>query len=1465
MSADISKSFHPGKRRGTPIPVAPPRIPTPMPVANNNNSANNKTASQAREQHNWVHPTSSVQDIPKLITKPTYRLLDNDVKTAWINPRLISKIDLEAIKTTEYIPPPERNMNGHYSHNISHQKQSQNHGRTAGAKEWENPVNERTKLHHRPAAMAAPTSHNSVPAPTQIAQDASSSARRRRATTSVARSKTTSGGMEPHSRSHIPMRAPKARPQTQKTAGQKNDKGGKGVVYQSAASCYVGAGIPTTVSTGVSSGGVSGVYGVYSETKYTFAVNGLPGNLAQASAAAAFFARAAQKLNLSSSPHRRKRYNSDDGDATGFCGVLQRSPPPVPPALLRRLGVREVTGVGKVKVMLRVSDPTGASPGDSGSSNSFFSLDKRKKQVTLIDPSCGGSAAPEDRRVGVAAPKMFAFDAIFSQDDSQTEVCSAALTDVIHAVINGMDGCLFCFGHAGLGKSYTMLGTPDSANTLGIIPCAISWLFKGINEQKLKTGARFSVRISAVEICGPTNQMRDLLSGYSNDSEQSPGVYLRDDPLFGNQPPHCELRVPTAEKAAHYLDAALEGRAPTREDSRDSHLLYTLHVYQYSVAGKGGVAGGRSRLHLIDLGNSERSKASGGIPLSGVGNILLAIFNGQKHLPYKENKLTHLLKDCLSSLTCHAAMIVHVSPRAQNYSDTLTTVQLASRIHRMRRRRIKFVSSAAGNGSGGSSGEEATRTTGTSSEPDPSSSDLSADTVIYVGPVDDATDGEHPPVYIPSLNSGDNRCSMSKALRGSSAEQRPSKSATSSRAEDKVLSHRPSIKTTCQSNKTSPGRTNSPKSSPNRVASSAKNKSEAKQPITGCSDEQWIDGPRISKSKVAEARHFIKEPCHIKKRETWIDGPMQQQSTPSTSDRAGYGYMDSHKKNMIRKWVEHQTSQIQKTRYGYGKVPDKPQKEQIKELTQFKTYDEEIVKPLDTKRTEIVEESVIRTGLKLNQVSNDSIPECREEREASRLEEDDQDDEEEEAVEIPPALPLIQPLSSREVSLESLDMLLKERMLSNAEYNNYQNSCYEDQEESEEDEILEIIEVEEPLEPVPTQDSCLQVTEEDIALCMGYSENPLPEVDQENPLDHPLRILSQENLTVVSTFTDSMSVYTDLERILPRHRYDSRYRTYDNDDYEDPDNPIQRNGNLDETTRKKFDQLAKLHELFTNRLAKANVANSETYQKQKQNQKSLSRCESLTFNEMLYGENQDNNSVYSEPAYIQEKFCENCKINMTRPSTAQNWYLDPFLSASTQDLSMVQTKPPQIGGRFQRYCHNNYSNFPRENLANLRHPDGASNPNLREESERVPGNGASAENERKPSFPNDSIVTQPSLPPPNSLPSVERMNRAVLSIESGITSIKLTHKSEGYDSGHDSTPRTSKHSPAAISRRAESGYDSVVRDSESSSIDSETSRISHNVHGRRGKCKHKHEKSFCSWFLNPFTCKYIDEPPETHF
>jgi kinesin family protein 26 len=65
-----------------------------------------------------------------------------------------------------------------------------------------------------------------------------------------------------------------------------------------------------------------------------------------------------------------------------------------------------------------------------------------------------------------------------------------------------------------------MLGSPEAAGTLGVIPCAISWLFRGINEQKQKTGARFSVRVSAVEVLqqsgGTSQQLKDLLAGHAN-------------------------------------------------------------------------------------------------------------------------------------------------------------------------------------------------------------------------------------------------------------------------------------------------------------------------------------------------------------------------------------------------------------------------------------------------------------------------------------------------------------------------------------------------------------------------------------------------------------------------------------------------------------------------------------------------------------------------------------------------------------------------------------------------------------------------------------------------------------------------------------------------------------------------------------------------------------------------------------
>ncbi|NWU42209.1 KI26B protein, partial [Hylia prasina] len=511
------------------------------------------------------------------------------------------------------------------------------------------------------------------------------------------------------------------------------------------------------------------------------------------SVAASFFARAAQKLNLSSKKKKHRPSASSVPESplfsTCFSNILQTSPPPAPPCLLRAVSkVKDTPGLGKVKVMVRISSTLAR---DTSESSSFLKVDPRKKQITLYDPlACGGQNAFQKRGSQVP-PKMFAFDAVFPQDASQAEVCAGTVAEVIQSVVNGADGCVFCFGHAKLGKSYTMIGKDDSMQNLGIIPCAISWLFKLINERKEKTGARFSVRISAVEVWGKEENLRDLLSEVATGSlqdGQSPGVYLCEDPICGMQLQNqSELRAPTAEKAAFFLDAAIASRRSSQrdcaeEDHRNSHMLFTLHIYQYRMekSGKGGMSGGRSRLHLIDLGScvkalSKNREGSSGLCLSlpALGNVILALVNGSKHIPYKDSKLTMLLRESLGNMNCRTTMIAHISAAAGNYAETLSTIQIASRVLRMKKKKTKYTSSSSG---GESSCEEGRMRRPTqlrpfhsrntvdpdfpilhlSSDPDySSSSEQSCDTVIYVGPNGTAlsdkelTDNEGPPDFVP--------------------------------------------------------------------------------------------------------------------------------------------------------------------------------------------------------------------------------------------------------------------------------------------------------------------------------------------------------------------------------------------------------------------------------------------------------------------------------------------------------------------------------------------------------------------------------------------------------------------------------------------------------------------------------------------------------------------------------------------
>lgn len=98
---------------------------------------------------------------------------------------------------------------------------------------------------------------------------------------------------------------------------------------------------------------------------------------------------------------------------------------------------------------------------------------------------------------------------------------------------------------------------------------------------------------------------------------------------------------------------------------------------------------------MIDLAGSERASSTGNRGLrmiegANINKSLLSLGNcinmlhqnmtkGQKnHVPYRDSKLTRLLKDSLGG-NCRTVMIANISPCESNFEDTVNTLKYANR------------------------------------------------------------------------------------------------------------------------------------------------------------------------------------------------------------------------------------------------------------------------------------------------------------------------------------------------------------------------------------------------------------------------------------------------------------------------------------------------------------------------------------------------------------------------------------------------------------------------------------------------------------------------------------------------------------------------------------------------------------------------------------------------------------------
>ena len=306
------------------------------------------------------------------------------------------------------------------------------------------------------------------------------------------------------------------------------------------------------------------------------------------------------------------------------------------------------------------------------------SMDRTTGQVILLKP---GSVAGDAK-----ATKTFSFDGVYFMEGTTDAIYTEMAFPLVDSVVEGYNGTVFAYGQTGCGKSFSMMGIPEPASQLGIIPRVFQHVF---DRAASTTSAKFLIHASYLEIYN--EEVRDLLGKdvkQKLDLKEHPskGVYVQG---------LSKHRVSSIANLEKVLELGSKNRSVgatlMNVDSSRSHSIFTIEVEssQPNAMGKEGIRLGR--LNLVDLAGSERQSKTGStgerlkeatkinLSLSALGNVISALVDGKsKHVPYRDSKLTRLLQSSLGGNT-KTLMVSCISPADNNYDETLSTLRYANR------------------------------------------------------------------------------------------------------------------------------------------------------------------------------------------------------------------------------------------------------------------------------------------------------------------------------------------------------------------------------------------------------------------------------------------------------------------------------------------------------------------------------------------------------------------------------------------------------------------------------------------------------------------------------------------------------------------------------------------------------------------------------------------------------------------
>lgn len=304
----------------------------------------------------------------------------------------------------------------------------------------------------------------------------------------------------------------------------------------------------------------------------------------------------------------------------------------------------------------------------------------------------------------------FDFNHIFEENASQKQIHEEIGIPQLDDLFQGFNTTIFAYGQTGSGKTYTMYGDSEEWNaenmpeSSGLVPRLVSSMFERIGGDASSSSSSsklnesnpssteeiyYTIRCTFLEVYN--NTVRDLLVNPGK-RESKRALNVRETPARGVWIDGLtEEFVASVKDVAELVRFGLRRRAVKATKMNDyssrSHCVFTIRLEQ------NGFSDGTSKsscLNLVDLAGSERIRRTGvekselkeacniNQSLSCLGSCIHALTESNRsHIPYRDSKLTHILKESLggNSRTC---LLTTISPDFADAQESLNSIRFGS-------------------------------------------------------------------------------------------------------------------------------------------------------------------------------------------------------------------------------------------------------------------------------------------------------------------------------------------------------------------------------------------------------------------------------------------------------------------------------------------------------------------------------------------------------------------------------------------------------------------------------------------------------------------------------------------------------------------------------------------------------------------------------------------------------------------